>query len=381
MLVELVFCWQFSINHKNLVPNKCLYWSLIPLVLFILSLLSAFVFRVYDNNKYTYLFFFITFYLLFWFSKLIYVIIHALFSLLNLLLKKRLLTDVRKYASFLLMIFAFIIQGYAILFGSNKINVTKYHLTIRKLPDSFNGIKIVQLSDIHIGSIAYRNYFLKRLVDSCNYYNPDIVVFTGDLVNQYYEEISGSDTILKNLKSKIGKFAVLGNHDFGDYSIWKCPKQKEQNIKNIIHSLQKMGFVLLRNDHKYIYKDNDSIAIVGVDNWGLKPFKQYGDIEKASQNIRTFAIVLSHDPTYWKEKIVNVLPNSLTLSGHTHAFQFGFCIGNNCWSPVKYRYNHWWGAYSYESSWLVVSRGLGMVGYLMRLGMWPEIIVIELSNE
>lgn len=319
--------------------------------------------------------------MLFWFSKLLYIVFNALLSLPYWFFKKRLLFTIRKNVSLVLMILAFILQVYAIVMGSNKISVTKYRLSIQDMPDSFNGLRIVHFSDMHLGSIACRKNFLKKLVDSCNYYNPDIVTFTGDLVNQYYQEINGSDTILKNLKAIAGKFAVLGNHDFGDYSIWKCPKQKEQNIRNIVRSLQKVGFTVLRNEHTYIHSDRDSIAVVGVDNWGLKPFKQYGDIEKASQNVSTFAIVLSHDPTYWEEKIVNILPNSLTLSGHTHAFQFGFCMANDCWSPVKYRYKHWWGLYNHESSWLVVSRGLGMVGYLMRLGMWPEITVIELRND
>ncbi len=380
-MVELMFCWQFTINHKFISFNKCLLWSLIPLMLFVLSLLFVMVFRFDVNHKYTYVFFCITFYMFFWISKCVYLIFHILISLINLLFRKPLFFSFRKYVSFSMMILAFILQSYGITIGSNKISVTKYRLTIQGLPCSFNGFKIVQLSDIHLGSIICRKNFLKKIVDSCNYYNPDIIVFTGDLVNQYYEEISDSDTILKKLKSNIAKFAVLGNHDFGDYSIWKCPEQKEYNIRNIIRSLQKMGFILLRNNHTYIHIDNDSIAIVGVDNWGLKPFKQYGDIEKASQNVSTFAIVLSHDPTYWEEKIVKILPNSLTLSGHTHAFQFGFSMGDDSWSPVEYRYKHWWGVYKYRSSCLIVSRGLGMVGYLMRLGMWPEITFIELSND
>ncbi|MCX7861652.1 MAG: metallophosphoesterase [Bacteroidales bacterium] len=286
----------------------------------------------------------------------------------------------RKYLSLTIAILVFCIQLYGIIIGSTRITVLKETVHIKNLPKEFEGFKIIHLSDIHMGSFLNKEKFLNKIVDSCNYYKPDLIVFTGDIVNQYYNELEQTDTILDNLYFKAHKFAVLGNHDFGDYSYWKCPSEKEKNIKKIIQYYKTIHFKVLRNEHSYIKIKNDSIAIVGVDNWGLKPFKQYGDIEKAATNVNTFAIVLSHDPTYWSEKIVVSLPNSLTLSGHTHAFQLGYCTDKCCWSPVKLRYKHWWGLYKQGDNYLYVNRGLGMVGYLMRLGMWPEITLIELKS-
>ncbi len=251
---------------------------------------------------------------------------------------------------------------------------------INKFPENFNGLKIVHISDLHLGGIWNKKYFLTKLVNKINSLNSDVVVITGDIVNQYYQEMQGVDTIFKKIDAPLGKFAVLGNHDFGDYIVWKCPKEKEKNIKYIVKGLSDWGFKVLRNEHSFIVNGLDSIAIVGVDNWGERSFKQYGDIEKASYGIKNFSIVLSHDPTYWESNIIRYVPNSITLSGHTHAFQFGFCCYNYCWSPIKWFYKQWWGLYSKNVSFLYVNRGIGMVGFLGRIGMWPEITLLELKK-
>lgn len=270
---------------------------------------------------------------------------------------------------------------YGIFIGARTITSTQKSLIANNLPNSFDGLKVLQISDLHLGSIWNKKSFLNKLVQQINSLKPDIIVLTGDVVNQYYQEMKGVDTILKKLYAPLGKYAVLGNHDFGDYSFWKCPMEKERNISNIVSGLNRMGFKVLRNEHIFITKNNDTVAIIGVDNWGKKPFIQYGDIEKAASNVQHFSIVLSHDPSYWKEKILQVVPNSITFSGHTHAFQFGLCIANKCWSPVMLRYKQWWGLYKKDNSFLYVNRGIGMVGFLGRMGMLPEITLIKLHKQ
>lgn len=176
---------------------------------------------------------------------------------------------------------------------------------------------------------------------------------------------------------------MLGNHDFADYTLWKHPSEKEKNINEIIKQFESSGFTYLRNNHIYIHKGNDSIAVIGVDNWGLKPFKQYGDLKKAEEglNKNEFSVILSHDPTHWDEQIKKSLNNSLTLSGHTHAFQVGIDCGNFKWSPVIWRYKKWWGLYSEKNNYLYVSRGIGTIGFMGRIGMYPEIVVITLKSK
>jgi hypothetical protein len=271
---------------------------------------------------------------------------------------------------------------WSVFWGRYLITVSHSDLTVNRLPKSFSGIKILQISDLHLGSYAGNPVFIQKLVDSCNALKPDIIVFTGDVVNQYAEEIEHLDTVLRRLQAPMGKFAILGNHDFGDYSFWKSPKDKEKNLSEVISGLKNMGFTILRNEHIYLHKGNDSLALAGVDNWGMKPFKQYGDLKKAVNGIDTscFAIVLSHDPTHWDEQIKHRLSYSLTLSGHTHAFQMGIQWGDFKWSPAQFRYKHWWGIYSEKNNYLYVSRGVGTVGFMGRLGMPPEIVLMTMHS-
>jgi len=271
---------------------------------------------------------------------------------------------------------------YGIFIGRNSVKVSRVELKIEGLPPAFNGFKIVQISDIHAGSFWLNTNAFQRIIDSCNIEKPDLLLFTGDAVNQFADELNVINVQLKQLRANYGKFAILGNHDFGDYTIWKSPSEKEKNLNNLIKQLANDGFNYLRNTHIYLYNDNDSLTLVGVDNWGLKPFKQYGNLSKALMGIDTtmFAIVLSHDPTHWDKQIKYSLAHSLTLSGHTHAFQFGFDFMGIKWSPSSFKYKKWWGLYKEKNNYLYVSRGIGTIGYMGRIGMSPEIVVITLKR-
>lgn len=259
-----------------------------------------------------------------------------------------------------------------------KIHYVKIEFDI--LPQSFNNLCIVQISDLHLGSFNSRYHILDRAIASINNLNPDFIFFTGDLVNNYAWELKGWTSVLKRLSASKGKFAVLGNHDYGDYGQWETAKLKKDNFESIKYFYKKTGFKLLLNEAFVIENGIEKITIVGVENWGNPPFKQYGDLQKAIEDVKAipFKILLSHDPSHWNEEVINKTNIALTLSGHTHGMQAGINLKNKKWSPIKYKYKHWAGLYKEHKQYLYVNRGLGWLGFPGRLGMRPEITCINL---
>ena len=213
-----------------------------------------------------------------------------------------------------------------------------------------------------------------------NQLNPDLIMFTGDMVNNFSHEMSGWVPIWKNLKARYGKFAILGNHDYGGYSKWPSPQAKKKNLQEIIRQEKEMGFNVLLNAHQRIEKNGESIVIAGVENWGTPPFPQYGKLEKALEGVAKddFTLLLSHDPDHWTRKTIPDNRTDLTLSGHTHGFQMGIEIGNFKISPGQLRYKQWAGLYQKGSQYLYVNRGLGYLAFPGRVGIWPEITLLEL---
>ena len=250
------------------------------------------------------------------------------------------------------------------------------------LPDTFDKLKIVHISDLHLGSFNFRYHILDRAIKLINDIEPDFIFFTGDLVNNFAWELKGWSTVLEKLTAKRGKFAVLGNHDYGDYSIWESKKLKKSNFESIKYFYKKIGFTLLLNEAETIGDNSDKISIIGVENWGNPPFKKYGDLKKAMETVDQipFKILLSHDPTHWDEEIVDKTDIFLTLSGHTHGMQAGVRIQNKQWSPIKYKYKQWAGVHKKDNQYLNVNRGLGWLGFPGRLGMRPEISFIEIQH-
>ncbi len=274
---------------------------------------------------------------------------------------------------------------FAIVFGifktAYKFKIHRTKIKLDHLSESFGGLKIVQISDLHLGSFNYRYSILDRAVNLINELDPDIIVFTGDLVNNYAWELRGWENVLQKLSAKTGKFAILGNHDYGDYSEWESETAKQENFEVIKDFFPKIGFKLLSNESEVISHNNREIAIIGVENCGKPPFKQYGDLEKALQNVETIPlkILLSHDPTHWAEEVVNYTDIALTLAGHTHGMQAGIDLENIKWSPIQYKLKHWAGLYKVNNQYLYVNRGLGWLGFPGRIGMPPEITFIELE--
>ena len=314
--------------------------------------------------------------------KIIFVIIISILFYSNVLLSETesllVIPLIGLFSGFL----PFFVVVYAIFKAVYNFKIHHHHIKFKELPSSFNGLKIVHISDLHLGSFNYRYKILNRAVKLINNMEPDLILFTGDLVNNYAWELRGWQRVFRKLEASIGKYAVLGNHDYGDYSEWETEKDKQDNFNAIKQFYKDIDFNLLLNDADIIMKNNEKIAVLGVENWGNPPFKQYGNLKKALEKTRDeqFKILLSHDPTHWPEEIIRETNIALTLSGHTHGMQAGVKIKNLQWSPIKYKYQHWAGIYKENGQYLYVNRGLGWMGFPGRLGMRPEITLLELRS-
>ncbi len=271
---------------------------------------------------------------------------------------------------------------YGITKGKYNFQINRVKLEFNNLPKSFHGFKIVQISDIHSGSFDSKEAIIKG-IDLVNQQDPDLILFTGDLVNNDSREIIPFLSDFKKLRSKNGVYSVLGNHDYGDYKKWDSEQAKVDNMNLLYEYQSEMNFQLLNNQNSIISKNGESIGIVGVENWGNRPFPQRGDLDEAIKGLENipFKILMSHDPTHWTKK---VLPHKshfdLTLSGHTHGMQFGIEIPGFKWSPIEYIYPQWADLYEKSGEFLYVNRGFGFLGFPGRAGIMPEITIIELNH-
>jgi hypothetical protein len=271
---------------------------------------------------------------------------------------------------------------YGIIQGKYNYKVLKYQLSFTDLPDAFDGYTITQISDIHSGSFTNKEKITYG-IDLINEQQSDLILFTGDIVNNKADEMDNWIDVFAKLKAKEGKYSILGNHDYGDYMSWKKPEDKVNNFKAVKDIHKKIGFDLLLDEHRYLEKDGEKIALLGVENWG-KGFNQKGDLQKASNGIQKedFKILMTHDPSHWEYKVKeNDFNYQLTLSGHTHGLQMGIEIpGWIKWSPSKYVYKQWAGLYQEFGRYINVNRGFGYHAFPGRVGIWPEITVIELKK-
>jgi len=279
---------------------------------------------------------------------------------------------------------------YGLVRGAHKYKTHLVKLKFKNLPEAFSGLKIVQISDIHTGSFANTDA-LSHAFDMIMELKPDLIFFTGDLVNDRVTETEGFLPVYQKLKAPMGVYSILGNHDYGDYSEWPSAQAKRENLEALKKVHAEAGWRLLLNEHVALEKNGQKIALLGIENWGGNlHFAKYGkmDLAYAGTGKYDFKLLLSHDPSHWNKQVKQQYPDvDLTLSGHTHGFQFGIEIpGFIKWSPVKYVYPQWAGLYKHQNQYLYVNRGLGCVGkekvaaYNGRLGIWPEITLIELNK-
>ena len=276
----------------------------------------------------------------------------------------------------------FFVILYGILKAKFRFKVHHHTVKSKLLPKSFNGLTIVQISDLHLGSFNYRYKKLDAAIKKINHLKPDYIFITGDLVNNFAWELRGWSAVFNKLESKKDKYAILGNHDYGDYSQWETKKAKQENFEAIKRFYKTVGVKLLLNEAEIIKKNNDQIAIIGVENWSKPPFKRYGDLDKAIANVQQipFKVLLSHDPTHWVEEVKDKTDITITFAGHTHGMQAAFQYKNLQWSPIKYKFKHWAGLYKHNAQYLYVNRGLGWLGFPARIGMRPEITCIKLKQ-
>lgn len=267
-----------------------------------------------------------------------------------------------------------------------KYQIKKVGIKFPNLPKAFSGLKIVQISDIHSGSFDNPDAVNKGVQMALDL-KPDIIFFTGDLVNDRSTEMTAVyQKIFAQLKAPMGVYSILGNHDYGDYVQWDTPEAKSANLDLLKKIHADMGWKLMMNEHVVFENGDDKIAIVGIENWGAKAhFPKYGSMQKAYEGLPEknipFQILLSHDPSHWTAEVRPIYPNiDLTLSGHTHGMQFGIEIPWLKWSPVQYIYKQWAGLYTEGKQKLYVNRGFGFLGYQGRFGILPEITLIELSS-
>ena len=272
---------------------------------------------------------------------------------------------------------------YGIYKGRYNYKVYKYDLSFDDLPEDFDGYQITHISDIHSGSLKNKNN-VEYAVRLINEQKSDLILFTGDIINNKSNELIKWKDLLSTMKASDGKFSVLGNHDYGDYVNWNNKQEKEDNFSDLLNFQKQMGFKLLLNENIKIKKGESNISLIGVENWGKGRFKKKGDIDKAciGLNKRDFKIVLSHDPSHWDKILIDHKTHfHLTLSGHTHGMQFGIEIpGWVKWSPAKWAYRQWAGLYNEKNQFLNVNRGFGVLGFPGRVGIPPEISVITLKK-
>ena len=338
-------------------------------------------------------------------SKIVYALISLITRLCSFISRGRIRErryerDIKKgnvgvKIGMILAFCTFFLLWWGVFFTRREIQVNQVTITSAKLPAAFNGYKIVQFSDAHVGTWGNDTTFISKLVDRINGLKPDMIVFTGDIVNRRTDELQPFLKVLSRLKAKDGVYSVLGNHDYGDYIDWNNEEDHKKNNELLARWEKEMGWRLLNNERAFVTKGNDSIVLIGVENWGEPPFPEYGRLTEAypshrdstyNLNDSRFKILLTHNPEHWSREVLNISNIDLSLSGHTHAMQMMISIGNWKWSPSVFKYSRWGGLYkekskSGEPMSLYVNIGSGEVGMPSRIGSaYPEITEIILHR-
>ena len=387
-----------SVNSRFRSYFSFIFWAVTGCGLLWLTWLALSAGKMDSNRLYSALMAFIGFFLLIYLPKLLFIVFTLLKDVVSLLANgSRLLlkdgsradevantisrSDFLIKTGLVLSALPFLSIFWGIVYGRYNYTVKRVKLSFPDLPEAFSGFRFVQISDIHLGSFKNPEH-VEEAVERVNELNPDYIFFTGDMVNTLASEMDGYIPILKKLKAKKEKFSILGNHDYGDYHQWDSPEEKKSNLETLFEYEKQAGFRLLRNESVILEQEGEKIALIGVENWGLPPFPQYGDLNKAMKNVVDipFKILLSHDPSHWDAKVRKNSHVQLTLSGHTHGMQFAIRIPGWQWSPVKYKYPRWAGLYKEGRQLLYVNIGLGFIAFPGRVGTPPEITLFELES-
>lgn len=398
VLVDFYFYQAVKHSFKKFTERaqkiiKVIYWS-IP-VLFLVFIVLAFVLE--GRTLFPVLMAFTLFYL----SKLIGIFVLALediFRFVKLLVKetkKRISSKPKEqFAGDKITRSEFISQsalaltglhvgafGYGVISGAHDYQIHRVQLPLKNLPAAFDGMVIAQLSDIHSGSF-YKKTAVQGGVDMLLKEKPDAIFFTGDLVNNKADELGDYYDIFKQVKAPLGVYSVLGNHDYGDYGDFKSDEAKKLNFEKMKAGHRLLGWDLLMDEHRELKIGNEAIGILGIQNWGKGGFSKYGDLDKAMKNTDQLPVklLLSHDPSHWREQVLQRTNIDAAFAGHTHGMQYGVELGGFKFSPAQFRYKEWAGLHTENDQHLYVNRGFGYIGYPGRVGILPEITLIELKK-
>ena len=382
LLIFIVFyiltCLGAYSSLKILFTSKLfrmLFWAYSIFLILIFVFIYIYPNQPQNSKNYIPYFYFNTFL----FIDLIIKLVLSLLFFFGIFLTKKTIVS---YTGVIFSIGLALGMFYGLLVGRNELKTTRNVLAFKTLPVGFDGFKIVHISDIHLGSFQNSNKLLSKAVNTINKVEPDLLLFTGDLVNNFSYETEGWTSLFQKLNVHVVGFSILGNHDYGDYTRWENESKKEENLEKIVAANSKFGFTLLRNESSVIRKGQDSIFLVGVENWGHPPFPQYADLEKATDKIpvHAFKILMTHDPAHW-EKVINEKKDfQLTFSGHTHGLQWGIKLAGIPFSFAYFTRKNWGGLYNKGEDFLNVNTGLGTVGIPWRIDMSAEITVLTLKR-
>ena len=383
-LIELIAYYGMRMMSNRISQKLKFYLSVFYIVISVITtslLLYSFanpeVIRQARNYNLFYLV--VSFSILNLFPKFIYAII-TLLSLPVRWLGNQRMHSVVLAGSFVICTGLFALIAYGILWGRNNLQVEKKDLYIDQWPEQLNGFTIVQLSDIHLGTFGNDTHLMEKTTAIVNRLNPDLLLFTGDLVNNFSEEIKGFEPYLEKLHGRYGKYAILGNHDYGDYSNWPDAESKRENFEQLKNQITASGFILLLNQWQNISVKDTSFALIGVENWGHAPFPKYANLDEAMKGIPSHAvkILMSHDPAHWSSIVIPQTDIPLTLSGHTHGAQMGIKVAGIEFSPMYFIQKNWGGLYKKDNQLLYVNTGLGTIGFKGRIDMRPEITLLTI---
>ncbi|QGY47098.1 metallophosphoesterase [Maribellus comscasis] len=374
----ILACLGAYLDLRKLLRNKRFkigYWLYVIMFIFFFVFLYIYPNQPREADNYLTYFYFNAFL----FIDLTLKIVLSLFYVLGKVFRSK---RVIPFAGLIISISLGITMLWGLSAGKNKIKTTNEKLYFSALPEGFENFKVVHISDIHLGSLKKSNKLLTEVQQKIRDINPDLILFTGDLVNNFSYETEGWNGIFDELNSRGTSFSVLGNHDYGDYTNWKTESLKQDNFDEIVFSNSNLGFQLLRNENKVIYRGTDSIFVVGVENWGHPPFPQYANLERAGKGIPedAFKILMTHDPAHWETVVKKNGNYQLTLSGHTHGLQWGMKLGGIPFSLAYLTRKNWGGLYQDGNNFLYVNTGLGTVGIPWRIDMPAEITVFTLKR-
>ena len=377
IIPDLFFYHKLS---KRTSKNILFALHFLPGVLFIASFLYI-RFGLKNTHSFqltSYLMWLILAFISIYIPKIIYAFFHFFnFSVKKILVKE---TNLFRYVGLVMGTLALFLILYGGFFTPSNFKLRKVVIEIAELPAAFNGYRIIQFSDFHIGNWDQNYAIMAPISKLMNDQNPDMIVFTGDMVNNFANEANGWEPYFKQLKSKHGNYAIMGNHDYGNYAVWKSQKERDENLRKTKQAIRNLGFRLLLNENISLKRGSAQMVLIGVEDWGMAPPLKYGDLKKAMRGTEKIPmkILLSHDPSHWDAQVVGRERIPLTLSGHTHGGQLGYRFENSHHSPSSFVFEQWDGLYQKEKQFLYVNTGLGFVGMRLRIGIPPEITLIEL---